>query len=225
VAWLRDRPTTTALAAPGVLGVGHWLVSLVGLAFCLAGPPRNGARPMAITAAALSGLHLFLLLFVVDEFRFGTEQLGLLDPARPGGQLSPLVWVPIASCLPLTSFTFSAMVSNNEAISGVVVLLLVTGFVEAGRLVSLTLALRGFALTAGSHGTAKLGLATAISTGCVVFTLNLLVLLLVSIRPMNDPSWEKLVLGAFLLSYTLYTGLMVLPALTATRVYRSTRML
>ncbi|HXD86378.1 MAG TPA: hypothetical protein VN641_07780 [Urbifossiella sp.] len=73
----RDVPAALGLIV-GPLRAFSWLLGLVGIGFCIAGPER--ARKLAIAAASLAGLHILLLL--LGFFVIGVS-IADLNPNRP----------------------------------------------------------------------------------------------------------------------------------------------
>ncbi|HEY2910506.1 MAG TPA: hypothetical protein VGI99_09680 [Gemmataceae bacterium] len=72
-----DAPVALGLIV-GPLRALSWLLGLVGIGFCIAGPAR--ARKLAIAAASLAGLHILLL--ILGFFVIGVS-IADLNPNRP----------------------------------------------------------------------------------------------------------------------------------------------
>jgi hypothetical protein len=65
IAWLGASIPNGLLIVPGLLGLTNWVVALVGLGFCIAGPAR--ARGLAIAATAVSAVHLIMCFIVAND--------------------------------------------------------------------------------------------------------------------------------------------------------------
>ncbi|MFL5243573.1 MAG: BRcat domain-containing protein [Gemmataceae bacterium] len=120
----------------GLPGMAHWVLVIIGLSFCVAGPARYGARGLAIATLAVSGLHL-LTLFVMA---FSKDSIG------PGALLvfSGLKWIPFATSLPLLPWLL-----NPELIKAIDTTwpLLATALLELARWILILLYVRAIGKT------------------------------------------------------------------------------
>jgi hypothetical protein len=132
------------LALAAIPALGGWVVSAVGLGFCVTGPSRNGARGLAIAAAAVSGVHLILIL--VDAFQDHSVNLGVFGSHRGTH------WDAMVSELPYLSFlTVGALGPGSFEIDAIALL---NGLLELAQIILLLLLLRALAQTVKDHGLA-----------------------------------------------------------------------
>jgi hypothetical protein len=64
----------------GLLGLSNWIVALIGLGFCIAGPAQS--RGLAIAATAVAAVHLIMAFVVANNeksARFGVHSVQLLS--------------------------------------------------------------------------------------------------------------------------------------------------
>jgi hypothetical protein len=65
IAWLGAAIPSALMIITGLLGLANWVVALIGLAFCIAGPPQS--RGLAIAATAVAAIHLILAFVVANN--------------------------------------------------------------------------------------------------------------------------------------------------------------
>jgi len=124
----------------GLPGLANWILAIIGLSFCVAGPARFGARGLAIATLAVSALHLLTMFVMV----FTKNSTG------PGGLLifSGLKWIPLATSLPILPWLL-----NPEALKVIDTTwpLLITSLLELARWILLLLYVRALGKTVKDH--------------------------------------------------------------------------
>jgi LSD1 subclass zinc finger protein len=65
IAWLGASIPNGLLIVPGLLGLTNWVVALIGLGFCIAGPSK--ARGLAIATTAVAAVHLVMSFVVAND--------------------------------------------------------------------------------------------------------------------------------------------------------------
>jgi hypothetical protein len=118
----------------GLPGLANWVLAIIGLSFCIAGPARYGARGLAIATLAVAAGHLltmFVIIFTKDSISSGPFLI-------PTG----LKWLPFASSLPILPFLL-----NPDALKAIDSTwpLLLTALLELTRWILLLLYLRALA--------------------------------------------------------------------------------
>lgn len=69
IAWMGASIPTGLMILTGLLGLGNWVVALVGLGFCIAGPSQS--RGLAIAATAVAAVHLVMAFVVANNTKAG----------------------------------------------------------------------------------------------------------------------------------------------------------
>jgi LSD1 subclass zinc finger protein len=80
VAWIGASIPEGLMIVTGLLGLSNWIVALIGLGFCIAGPPKS--RGLAIAATAVAAIHLIMAFVVANNEksgRFGSHTVELLS--------------------------------------------------------------------------------------------------------------------------------------------------
>jgi hypothetical protein len=65
IAWIGASIPQGLMIATGLLGLSNWIVAVIGLGFCIAGPARS--RGLAIAATAVAAVHLILAFVVANN--------------------------------------------------------------------------------------------------------------------------------------------------------------
>jgi hypothetical protein len=202
----------------GLMGLGNWIVSLVGFAFCIAGPPRT--RATAITTTSLAGVHLIL---VVLSYSFTSNMLGGFRLAFSGGTTSS--WFIFATTVPYLDTFLPALVYQSRAINGEYIVLILTGAFEVVRLIFMLLTIKGMAVEGKNYVAAEraqLGvLAASIIVGGGMILMLFIVLLLNEAKFSSIKTIASVGLGAFFLLCLAYTAMLLIPATTAGGTQRS----
>jgi hypothetical protein len=120
----------------GLPGLANWILAIVGLSFCIAGPARHGARGLAIATLAVAAGHLltmFVIIFTKESMASGALLV-----------FSGWKWIPLASTLPTLPWLL-----NPEALKALDTTwpLLLTALLELARWILLLLYLRALAKT------------------------------------------------------------------------------
>ena len=195
---------------PGLLGLGAWIVGLIGCAFAIAGPSK--ARGMAITATVFAALHLLLTGVTFSNTQ---DSLGF-GRGVPG--VGKIGWIFVATSLPALDAFLPLLFYQSGAMSGEYVIALMAGVCEVGRLVFALLALKGLAVAARDYEAgekAQFGVMTAsFVVGGVAFGCLLLVLLLAEAK-MGAKSAAHLAMLSVLATFVAYACMMLSPALAA----------
>jgi uncharacterized membrane protein len=124
----------------GLPGLANWILAIIGLSFCVAGPSRFGARGLAIATLAVSAIHLLTMFVMV----FTKNSTG------PGSLLvfSGWKWIPMATSLPILPWLL-----NPEALKVIDTTwpLLITSLLELARWILLLLYVRALGKTVKDH--------------------------------------------------------------------------
>lgn len=65
IAWLGASIPSALMIITGLLGLANWVVALIGLGFCIAGPARS--RGLAIAATAVATIHIIMAFVVANN--------------------------------------------------------------------------------------------------------------------------------------------------------------
>ncbi|AWM39978.1 hypothetical protein [Gemmata obscuriglobus] len=203
--WAGGEQPGALLALAGLAGCTNWVMSLIGLGFCIAGPER--ARGTAIAATVLSVVHLGLLFVGLALRGDALDRFG-------GGE--PL-WATMATAIPSLNGVLSLLLYAPQAFGSGVLVKFLAGGCEVARLILIVLTLKGLAQAArSSAATARAGPAvTAVAGVCGgVTAVTLFVTILVA-------EWGfvraglHLASAVSLLSQFAYAFMMMAPALLA----------
>jgi hypothetical protein len=197
---------------PGLVGLGAWIVGVVGCSFAIAGPSK--ARGMAITATVFASLHL---VFTGVTFSNVQEGLGSFGRSLPG--LGKLGWILFASVLPALNTFLPMLFFQSKAINGDYVISILAAICEVCRLIFALLTLKAMASAAKDYAAAEkahFSLMTAIFIlgGILLFTL-LMAILLKEGGFKSLSTVMNLGLATVFLMYLSYTLMMLGPALAA----------
>jgi hypothetical protein len=217
-----DGDTAASLAeitvvAIGLLGLGNWIVSLVGFSFCIGGP-QNGRAP-AILSTSASGVHLFLVMLC---FLIAARELrgygALVSGVNPN-------WILFSSLMWVVNTFIPALIYGSRMIGGEYIIVVVTGAVEIARLFFVLITIRTLANVGKNYQAAEraqIGIvATAIVVGGGAIISLFVLVLLREARFSSLQTITTLGLGwAFILSLA-YTIMLIFPALTAGSAYQS----
>lgn len=172
------------LVVAGLLGVGHWLTSAVGLGFLVSGPRARGALGLSIATAAVGGLHLMLLIVVATSRHFG----GFGSATH--GYAADVHWdsfVTQARAIPVLLFWELGAGDIYRGVAQGSLLPVLTNLLEVARWVLLLLALRAIMLGARDAKGTKLGMQATtgygIGAGALILLGVLFGLLLLATRP------------------------------------------
>jgi hypothetical protein len=220
LAWARAIGSGIAIL-PGLVGLGNWIVGLIGLSFCIAGPSKS--RGMAIAATAVAAVHLLLILL-----GFGASQSN--NPRNilmaMGG--SDIYWLIFSSLLPLLNFVLPALTfladgagapaargSSDSLRQAIFPLLIAVS--ELARLILMLLTLKALARACKDDDAgvrAQLGLKGVLLAvvGLLVITLILSVIL----KNVNlGRGTEAIAMLSVTLMFAIYAAMLFLPALSA----------
>jgi hypothetical protein len=172
------------LVIAGLLGLGHWLTSAVGLGFLVSGPRPRGALGLSIATAAVGGLHLMLLIVVATSRHFG----GFGSATH--GYAADVHWdafVTQARAIPILLFWELGAGDIYRGVAQGSLFPVLTNLLEVARWVLLLLALRAIMLCARDAKGTRLGMQATVGYGIGAGALLLLGvlfgLLLLAARP------------------------------------------
>jgi hypothetical protein len=80
ISWIGASIPDGLMIVTGLLGLSNWIVALIGLGFCIAGPAQS--RGLAIAATAVAAVHLIMAFVVANNeksARFGVHSVQLLS--------------------------------------------------------------------------------------------------------------------------------------------------
>ena len=69
IAWMGASIPDGLMIVTGLLGLSNWIVALIGLGFCIAGPAKS--RGLAIAATAVAAVHLAMAFVVANNEKSG----------------------------------------------------------------------------------------------------------------------------------------------------------
>jgi hypothetical protein len=69
IAWMGASIPDGLMIVIGLLGISNWIVALIGLGFCIAGPAKS--RGLAIAATAVAVIHLIMAFVVANNEKSG----------------------------------------------------------------------------------------------------------------------------------------------------------
>ncbi|MBO0700019.1 MAG: hypothetical protein J2P46_16595, partial [Zavarzinella sp.] len=172
------------LILAGVLGLGHWLTSAVGLGFMISGPRDRGALGLSIATAAVASLHLMLLIVIGTSVRFGGFG------SATAGHAADVHWdsfITQARAIPVLLFFELGIGDLVRGVSAGSLVPVFANLTEVARMILFLLTLRAFMLCTRDSRGAKLGMQAAIGYGIAAGALILLGvlfgLLLLAARP------------------------------------------
>jgi hypothetical protein len=198
---------------PGLVGLGAWIVGIIGSSFAIGGPQK--ARGMAITATVFAGVHLVLLGVTFSTLHGG----GSPTVARGLGVGSP-AWFVVASSLPALDTLLPMLIYSSRAVSdGDYLVALLAGICELLRLIFMLLALKktaeaardGYAVEKSQFGLTMVGV---VAGGVAAFVL-LMVTLLAEGGFKSFQTVAHLTILTVLLVYLGYAFMMLNPAMAA----------
>ncbi|MBN9118609.1 MAG: hypothetical protein J0I06_05555 [Planctomycetes bacterium] len=197
---------------PGLIGLGAWLVGLVGSSIAIAGPGK--ARGMTITATVFAGVHLILVGVTFSNMQ---EGLGSFGRSVPG--LGKVAWIAVASTLPALDAFLPLLFYHSKSIGGDYVIALLAGACEAARLIFTLLALKALAAAARDYNASeRSGYGVMIVSGVmggVALLVLLVALVLEEAKFKSLNTYLNLGLGTLFLMYLGYALMMLSPALSA----------
>jgi hypothetical protein len=195
-----------------LVGLGAWIVGLVGSSFAIAGPAK--ARGMAITATVFGGVHLVLTGVTFSNMQDG---LGSVGRGLPG--LGKAAWIFVASTLPWVNSFLPLLFYQSRAVNGEYIVTLLAGISEAMRLVFLLLTLKAMSEAAKDYGAAEkcqFSMMTALMiVGGALLGVLLMVVLLAEGGFKSASTYLNLGAATLFLMYLAYTFMMLGPALSA----------
>ncbi|MBM3982149.1 MAG: hypothetical protein FJ304_18175 [Planctomycetes bacterium] len=191
---------------PGLVGLGGWIVGIVGTSFAIAGPKK--ARAMAITATALAGVHLLL-----TGVTFSNMQDGIGLPL-PG--LRKIGWIAMATTLWAVDALLPVLFYFSKGLNGDFTLAILAGLCEIGRLVFMLLTLKALASAARDNDAAEKAqsgvmLSAFITGGAAILTL----LVFIVIYEAKSSSLVHLGFLTMILIFVGYTFMMLPAAMSA----------
>lgn len=197
---------------PGLIGLGAWIVGLVGASIAIAGPRKS--RGMAITATVFCSLHLILVGVTFSNLQ---DDLGSFGRSIPG--LGKVAWIAVASLLPALDTFLPMLFYQSKAIGGDYIIAVLAGACEAARLIFALLALKALANAARDFDASeKSGYGVMIVSGVMgaVAILTLLIAIILQegkFKSLN--TYANLSLGTVFLMYLGYAVMMLSPAIAA----------
>jgi hypothetical protein len=193
----------------GLVGLSNWVISLVGLGFCIAGPQR--ARGMAIAATVVSAIHL-VLSFVC----FGNLDSGLGGFGRFGAG-SSFGWAVLTSVLPALDAGLPLLIYQSRAFGGEFLVGFLAGACEVARLILIILTLKALALAArDGYAAERSGSAVmAVAGVCGGVAVAALLVVVVAVEGKLMRSATHLFSAVVLLGYVAYACMTIAPALLA----------
>lgn len=209
-AGIREGLMVFAILA-GLLGLGHWLTSAVGLGFLISGPRNHGALALSIATAATAFLHLVLLI-VVSTSR---------DPGALAMRTADFSWGAFPTqAHRLATLLFFAVgyggAGGGVAVGGGLLIAIFASLAEAARMILLLLALRAVMLNARDHSGARTCLKAvigyAIGVGALLgvgLLFGLILTMLLSDGPKQDLIASVRAVGSLfiLIVFLVITGL------------------
>jgi hypothetical protein len=172
------------LVLAGLLGLGHWVTSAVGLGFQISGPPERAALGLSIATAAVASLHLMLLIVIATSARFGGFG------SATSGHAADVYWdsfITQARAIPMLLFweLGAGDIFRGASAGGLVPV--IANLAEVARMILFLLTLRAVMLGARDSRGAKLGMQATVGYGIAAGALILLGvlfgLLLLAARP------------------------------------------
>jgi hypothetical protein len=190
---------------PGLVGLGGWIVGIVGTSFAIAGPKK--ARAMAITATALAGVHLLL-----TGVTFSNMQDGVGLPV-PG--LRKIGWIAMATTLWAVDALLPVLFYFSKGLDGDFTLAILAGICEIGRLIFMLLTLKALASAARDNDAAEKAQSGVMLTSFITGGAALLTLLVFIV--IYEAKSSSLVHLGFLTMILIFVGytFMMLPAAMA----------
>jgi len=91
IAWLGASIPNGLMIVTGLLGLANWVVGLIGLGFCIAGPSKS--RGLAIAATAVAAVHLVMAFVVANNektMNIGAMSIGLASGLSRAERLKSL---------------------------------------------------------------------------------------------------------------------------------------
>lgn len=209
IAWAGGGMPSGVMVIAGLVGLGNWIVSLVGLGFCLAGPPRT--RGTALAATIVSAVHLILSFVCFINLDDGLRGFGGL------GFGSSSAWVALASVLPAVDMALPLLIYQSGAFSGGFLVAFLAGGCEIARLILIIFTLKGQALAARDYGTAERSKSAvmAVAGVCGGVALAALLIAVLVVEGQLFRAGMHLASAAMLLSYLAYAFMTMAPALLA----------
>ena len=80
IAWIGASIPAGLMIVTGLLGLANWVVALIGLGFCIAGPSKS--RGLAIAATAVAAVHLVMAFVVANNTKsafYGLHTVAMLS--------------------------------------------------------------------------------------------------------------------------------------------------
>jgi predicted Zn finger-like uncharacterized protein len=195
----------------GLIGLANWIVSLIGFAFCIAGPQRT--RVSAITVTSIAGVHL---IFVGLSYGITSNLMGGFR--QYSGMESPS-WLIFATTMPFLNSFLPMLVYGSRAINGEYIVLILTGVLEVVRLIFTLLLIRPLAVEGKNHAAAEKAqigvVASSIIVGGGIFLMLFIALLLGEAKFTNFKTPITIGLTAIFLLSLAYTVMLIIPAITA----------
>jgi hypothetical protein len=196
---------------PGLIGLGAWLVGIVGSSIAIGGPRK--ARGMAITATVFAGIHLILVGVTFSNLLDG---IGLLRGAPGLGKIS---WVAVASTLPALDAFLPMLFYNSKAIGGDYIIAVLAGACEIARLIFALFALKALAAAARDYEVSeKSGYGVMIvsaAIGSIVLLWLVMAIILEEGKFKSLSTVVNLGLGTVFFMYLGYAVMMLSPAIAA----------
>lgn len=217
LAWSESVSAINLIKIPGLLGLLNWIVGLVGIGFCIAGPTKYGARGLAIAATIVSVVQLVFMALVAG--RTGGIYSGLQGSSYGRDSFTiaafSTMWVAVDA--------FLVVMVYASKIFGEFVLPMIAGLCELARLILILLVARSISKAAKNRSAANSSL-TSVYIVSITATVIPIILVLIAIilqsssssgRPAFSSSRSAMdTVGAiFMLILLAHTGALVMPGI------------
>jgi LSD1 subclass zinc finger protein len=200
----------TLVKLVGITGMANWVVGLVGLGFCIAGPAR--ARGMAITATALAGAHLLFTGLTVNSL--GGGLIGRFSGGLGGG-----TWICWTSMLPFIDALLPAIIYSRGGFPSELLIAFLAGACELARLIFIMLMVKQLSVAAKDYDSAEKSqigvLAATIIAGVSAALVLVVVVLLDAGITKSFTALANIMMVTLLLVYMGFTFMTLLPALSS----------
>jgi hypothetical protein len=212
--WMGARLSADLMVLPGLIGLGNWIVALVGLGFCIAGLKHT--QGLAIGAVSVAGVHLLLTFLAAGEHGGGFGRMS----ASHGGA-GGMDWATLVTALPSVDSFLAELLYNSSAI-GSYVLPFLAGLCEAARNVLVMLVLAGSASAAGDEHAAESArkgmLINLLAVGAAAIGMVIAAVLMHEVSFSSYRTLIHLIFAVTVILYLTHALSVIVPALAAMAV-------